>query len=364
MPSGPRYAARMVRNKPTRALLMAAAVSVGVPYAIEPQHAASAQEGSITREEARGLFDEALALEAAGDYTTALDKLQKAATYKRTPNIRYNIALCYEKLGRLVQALGEYRIALADAEADAAGSNVAKEIRRAIAALEPRIPTISIDGGESSVGATVTVDGKSVTAAEMAEGVVVDPGKRVVEAQMAGFKPFRQELDVAEGAREKVTIQLEKAEKPAVAPPAQPQQPENPAPTSETPVPTEPSGASTTATVGWVVTGLGVVSLGASGYFYARRSKAISDLEAVCGADKQSCPASSRTTYDGGKTDTLIGNTTLGVGAAALITGIILVVSGNASSSDQPGAPWVSKTIHVTTSPPGSWAGLGVDGRF
>ncbi len=312
------------------------------------------------------MFDEALALEAAGDYASALEKLQKAATYKRTPQIRYNIALCYEKLGRLVQALGEYRIALADAEADSGSARVAKEIRRAIESLEPRIPTIAIARGENSVGARVTLDGKELSASAMADGIAVDPGTHVVEAQMAGFKPFRQEIKVEAGAHEKVEIALERRKEPTAAqpsatPPADNDTLGNPA---SRPTPAyETSSMSTTTMAGWVLTGVGVASLGASGYFLSQRSKAISDLEAVCGADKQSCPASSKETYDKGKRDTLLANVTLGAGAASLITGVVLIISGNASGSESSG-PWVSKSVRLTTSPPGTLAGFGVDGHF
>jgi len=354
----------MVRKKRVVVWLIAAGVSLAAPCLLAPARHAHAQQASITRDQARALFDEALALEAAGDYNRALEKLQQAASYKRTPHIRYNIALCYEKLNRLVQALGEYRIALADAEADANGAKVAKEIRRAIDALEPRIPSIVITRGDNAIGATITIDGKDVDAAEMAQGAIVDPGTRVVEAQAPGFEPFRREVRVSEGAQEKIEVSLKPRTR--VAPPVATTSPdEKPGPSAEPPPAPEPSGTSATATAGWIVTGLGVVSLGASGYFYTRRSKAISDLESVCGADKSSCPASARDKYDQGKTDTLIANTTLGVGSAALLTGVILIISGSASSSEPSGSgTWVSRSVRVTPAPAGAWAGLGLDGRF
>ncbi len=330
-------------------------------------HQAAAQDAPITREQARALFDEALALEAAGNYSSAIDKLQQAATYKRTPNIRYNIALCYEKLGKLQQALGEYRIALADAEAESSGSKVAKESRRAIDALEPRIPTIIITLGENSAGATITLDGKDLDVGAAAQGVPVDPGSHVVDAQVAGFAPFHREIDVKEGAHETVDVALEQqkaAPEPAAALPAA--QNEAPPAEPETPEPApSPPGGSTTATVGWIVAGAGVVSLGVSGLFYARRSSAISDLEAACGADRQSCPSSAKDTYDSGKRDTTIANATLGVGVGALVTGLVLVASGHASMSEQARTGTsIGKSLRVTSSPPGTWAGLGLDGRF
>ena len=317
-----------------------------------------AQDQPITREEARASFDEALGLIAAGDYTAALDKLQRAAVYKRTPQLRSNIALCYEKLGRLVQALGEYRIALADAEPS---SDVAKEAQRAITALEPRIPTLAITLGENFAAAVVTVDGKATSLAAMEEGLAVDPGVRVVEAHLAGYANFRREVRLSEAEHETVEVQLVKRA-PVASPPASTPLPATTA-TVAPPAPSE--GRSVMTTAGWVVTGIGAASLGVSAYFYSRRASSISALEAVCGAGRKTCPASAHDTYTRGKSDTIIGNATLGLGLAGVLTGVILVLSGEASS-ERNGAPtvWTSKAIRVTPPPPGSWAGLGFDGSF
>ena len=56
---------------------------------------------------AREQFAQALSLQTAGDWAGALTLLKEVAAIKPTPQVRFNIALCEEKLGRLVAALGE-----------------------------------------------------------------------------------------------------------------------------------------------------------------------------------------------------------------------------------------------------------------
>ncbi len=94
-----------------------------------------AQAAELNKEQARALFQEALALVAAADYATALEKLQRVASYKRTPQVEFYIAVCHENMGKLVMALGEYRIAMADAST-AAVTDVVSEAAAAIEKLE------------------------------------------------------------------------------------------------------------------------------------------------------------------------------------------------------------------------------------
>ena len=107
----------------SRAWLVVAALSLAVVPPIIAPHEASAQQ-TIDAARARELFREATALMAGGDYASALSKLQQVASFKNTPQVRFNIGVCQEKLGRLVVALGEYRIAIADAEHDKKLKNV------------------------------------------------------------------------------------------------------------------------------------------------------------------------------------------------------------------------------------------------
>ena len=85
--------------------------------------------------------------------------------------------------------------------------------------------------------------------------------------------------------------------------------------------------------MGWIAGGVGIVGFATSAVFYAMRASDMSDLDAVCGRDRQNCPASARDQYDAGKRDTLIANIGLGVGFAGVVGAAVLLLVGSDSSS-------------------------------
>ena len=352
------------RLRSTRNWVLASSLALAVPAAVCPAHHAQAAE--ITKEQARALFQEALALVAAGDYATALDKLQQVASFKRTPQVVYYIAVCHEKTGKLVMALGEYRIALADGQA-AGAQDVVDEASAAIKNLEPRIPMLTIDKGEGAAAATILVDGKEIGDAAIGLPMPFDPGTRVVVAQASGYRPFRQEVKLAEGEKTAIEVSLKKRAPGAAVAPTPDSDGDDTAedPSASLDTKSLDEGSNTLA---WLTTGVGVVGLGASAYFFSQRSKAISDLDDACGSNKNACPASMESTYDDGKRDTLFANVALGVGVVGVATGIILFATSGSSSTeateqpkqpDQPGLAW-----RVVPSSPGSVAGVSLDARF
>ncbi|MCU0693664.1 MAG: PEGA domain-containing protein [Polyangiaceae bacterium] len=340
--------------------LLAACLLAAIPT-VAPS-AARAQE--LTAQQARSLFQEARALIAGGDYATALVKLERVATFKRTPQVVYYVGVCHEKTGKLVMALGAYRIALADAQA-AGTHEVVREAQASVARLEPRIPLLTLTKGQGAQAATIQVDGKEIGDAAMAEPMPLDPGTHVIEAHAQGFKPFRRETTLSEG--DKPSIEVALVEKTDDAPPA------SGADTTDAPTEGDNSSADLgqtaseagSSTLGWIVTGVGVAALATSGYFFAQRSSAMSDLDDQCGPDRDQCPASAKGTYDDGKKYTTLGNIALGVGAVGVVTGvIILVTSGGSSSEQEPSQLSRVASVRVLPCAQGSWAGLSLDGRF
>jgi hypothetical protein len=355
-----------------RGWLLGCVLALGtVPPALTYATALHADQPALDATRARELFREALALEAAGDYATALSKLQQVATFKTTAQVSFNLGVCHEKLGKLVVALGHYRIALADAEQDPALKKVATEASNAIAELEPKIPSLTIRRGANADDATVKVDGKEVVSAAIGSPMLVDPGTHNVEATASGFEPFKKQVKLGQGEKADLELALKPSSGGNPAPTTAPSASSAPTATAsasgdtQPPVPQPGSGGSSgLKAAGWVAIGVGVVGGVLSGVFYSKRSAAISDLNSMCGSDKQSCPESAHSKIDDGKTATLIGNIGLGVGAAGLVTGVILlVVASKGSSEPAPSAPAAAR-VRVVPSAPGSWAGLTLDTRF
>jgi len=355
-----------------RGWLLASIVALGtVPPALTYASTLHADQPKLDASRAREVFREALALEAAGDYAGALSKLMQVATFKSTAQVSFNIGVCNEKLGKLVVALGHYRIALADAEQDPALKKVAAEASSAIADLEPKIPSLTIKRGINADDATVTIDGKEVASAAIGSPMMLDPGTHNVEATASGFDPFKKQVKLASGEKSNLDIELTRNStvKPSPAPsssaPSTAPTTTSSAPSEDQPTAPQPasSGGSGMKVAGWLAIGIGVAGGITSGIFYAKRSSAISDLNGMCGADKQSCPDSARSKIDDGKSATLIGNIGLGVGVVGLVTGVILLAipnKGAAAASQPPSAA----RVRVVPSAPGSWAGITLDTRF
>jgi hypothetical protein len=263
---------------------------------------------------AREQFSQALALQTAGDWAGALALLKDVAAVKSTPQVRFNIALCEEKLGRLVAALGDYELAAADARAERA-EQVAEEVEARLENLRQRIPKLILRRGAGADAAIVAVDGVSVGDQVIGAPMPTDPGPHTVEARAPGYKPFRTAVRLAEQQTETVEITLE-----AEPPP---------------PPPVAPAGAppleGRSRLPGYVIGGIGVASLGASAVFLGLRAGKVSDLDEKC--QGLVCPPSAQADIDAGKTYSTLVNVTAIVGVAAVAGGLVLVLTSGPSKS-------------------------------
>jgi tetratricopeptide (TPR) repeat protein len=317
------------------ALLLACAVP-SLPAAALADEQSEPDAEALKR--AREQFSQALALQTGGNWAGALALLKEVAAIKSTPQVRFNMALCEENLGRLVAALGDYELAAADARAENA-EKVAEEVDGRLEALRQRIPRIVVQRGEGAEAASVSLDGVPIGDAVIGTPMPADPGPHVIEASAPGFAAFKRSLRIAERQTETVIIELEPLPK------------EEPAVTGPKVKPATSSGAG--RTVGFVLGGVGLASFAASGAFFYLRSTAIEDLDNACGSDRQSCPESS---VDQGKLYTTLGNVGLAVGAVGVGVGLVLILTGGSSTEEA--------SVSVSPSAVGSLAGATVSGRF
>lgn len=303
---------RMLTRGLAGALLLAV-TSLAWPDEARAQDAASAPSAEALKH-AREQFGQALALQTAGDWAGALNLLKEVAAVKSTPQVRFNMALCEERLGKLVAALGDYELAAADARAEKA-DQVAEEVERRLEALRQRIPKITVNRGSGAEAAIIALDGVSLGDQVIGTPMPTDPGPHTVEARSPGFKPFRQSLRLAEQQSESLEIVLE---------------PEPVPPPDARPLPaTKARGRS--PIYGYVVGGVGIASLGTAGLFWGLRADKINQLEKACPG--RQCPSTAQQSdIDAGRLYTTIANVTVAIGAAALATGVVLVLTSGPSS--------------------------------
>ncbi|MEO8800747.1 MAG: hypothetical protein ABI551_22850, partial [Polyangiaceae bacterium] len=160
-------------------------------------------------ENARKLFKQAEADEAAQRWDTALDELRRASAIKMTAGLRFHIALCENNLHRMAAALADYTAAdlLSKAENNA---EVEDAVRDPLADLRSRVPTLKLvppaDVGPNDL--QVKVDGTVVS--DLSEGLRLDPGTHTVEARSKGRGTFSKQLVLKERDVTTVQIQLPK----------------------------------------------------------------------------------------------------------------------------------------------------------
>ncbi len=288
----------------------------------------------------------------AGQYIEAADKFRFAAQVKNTPGLRYHIAFCLERVGRLLEADAEY----AQAEALLAGfgaADVAVLLPEARARVARSIPRLVIQA--LTPGAEVRVDGQVVNGAA---SVPLDPGPHQIKITAAGRETAHIELVLALGEQRPVSGALRETPAPPASAPA----------AAERPSSARPIVFWTAASVAIAGAGAGVVGL-------AVRQSAASDVtrygEAVdaasggndgaCNPEATSIPGaceqlqSAVSARDTGTTLIVAGFTTAAVGAAiAVITRFAL--------DDAPFQVTVSPSFAPNHAPVGGT--LGLSGQF
>ncbi len=297
-------------------------------------------------DKARDQFHQAIAAETAGNWPGALNLLREVANVKMTPQVRYNIALCEEHLGQLVAALGDYELALVDAQAVTA-DDVTSVVPQRIEALRARIPTVTLQKSGFAHTATVLLDGVKIGAAVAGTPMPIDPGAHVVDATARGFQAFSASFDIAERETKTVEIVLQPVAAPPPAASSAPSAAILPPAGAQSPTPRS-------NVVPYIVGGAGLASLAASSVFYLLRSGTMSDLDKVCGANRDDCPKNSETTFNRGKSYTTVANITLAVGVLALGAGTVLYFTN----------PSKPAALGVAPAAPDTSVGASFVGRF
>jgi hypothetical protein len=139
---------------------------------------------------ARRLFAEAGALEASGDWKGAAVKLREALAIKETPGLRYHLAHCEEQSGALVAASLEYARASELIAEGAQAPDVAQLLALADQRLAARIPKLVLRVPPDIKGASIEIDGQTVSPVVLTNAVPLDPGEHRVVARA----PNRAEL--------------------------------------------------------------------------------------------------------------------------------------------------------------------------
>lgn len=333
---------------------------------------ASAQEPTKAElAKARTLFHDGVALQSANNCAAALAKYKEVAQVATSPQVSFNTAECEARLGRLVSALGNYRLAARQA-ADtkrARDKDVLREVSGRIDELEARIPKLTIKRGSGSESATIELDGTEIGSSQLGLAIPVDPGPHQIVARVGAKQYLHETVTLVEKESKtfpvKISVAAEKIEQPAPEPVPDEPPPPPPPPPQASPVP-----GIVLTTVGGVALVTGLALLGPRG---ADASKLSTDCPTMV-----SCPAGDQGTYDQGRLFTGLTEVLVPVGVVAAVVGIVLIVRSGPAQSAKPSegdgdkkegdgakkdALW--RSLHVVAGAPGAnVGGLGLAGRF
>jgi tetratricopeptide (TPR) repeat protein len=302
---------------------------------------------------AEALFREGRRLLDEGRYDEACPKLAESHAQDPASGTLINLALCYEKQGRLATAWAHYRSAADLARKDGRADRVATADTK-IAELESRVPRLIVHAAEPRPGMEARWASIRISAAAFDTPIPLDPGTYVITVSALGYRDHVQTITVAE--KESRTLEI-----PALT--ALPSAPSNPPPAtavlapeaSPSTTPVEPqSTGSGPPVAGLVVGGIGLVALGVGTYFGLSSLEAYEEAEKAC-PTHHGCSEPARDARDEAETKAWISNISLGAGIIATGVGAWLVLG---AAGDKP------KTVSVHVAPVSSGAVIRVRGSL
>ena len=299
---------------------------------------ARAESSASQKAAAESLFDDGVRAMKAGRFADACSKLEDSERIDPGIGTLLYLGECYEKTGRTASAWATFREAASSAQAQGETERARIAGTRA-ERLQPGLSKLTVRVAPETAQLSslrVSRDNVSISATVFGVAIPVDPGKYHVAASADGYDNFEADVDVAPNADSKSLDipALKPAMKPAPAalgaPPAS-SAPAKQAPGIAAPPVTEsaPRAAHSSGlrTAAYISGAVGVVGLGLGSYFGVRAISKNSDAESHCPkGDRCDDPEGPRLTSQA-KNAAVASNITIALGAAFVVTGVVLYLS-------------------------------------
>ncbi len=195
-----------------------ACVLLAAPVAHADGNASETKEQAADR-----LFREATKLEDSGNYEAACPRLEQSNAVDPAIGTQFNLADCYEHLGKLGHALRMFRSVQAIAKA-AGKQQREMSARERADALEPRVPRLHIEvaPGADTPGLDIRADGATLTPDAWSAGLPLDTGTHTVSAAAPGRVGWSTSFEASRGGDLRVVVprlvEIVTQERPVVAP--------------------------------------------------------------------------------------------------------------------------------------------------
>jgi hypothetical protein len=279
------------------------------------QEPAQTPGGTDTRVLAEALFAAGRDLMKDGRIDEACEKFSESYRLDRAAGTLLNLAVCHKTQGRVASAWGEFRQAIAEARKDGRPDREALASEE-VAKLEPDLPSLSIAVRPDArvPGLDIELDGTELNGAAWGMELPIDPGVHQIVARAPTFLHVGKTITIEKGQHLTVTID-----------------PLIPAAGNATPAPFwNPRRA-----IGVVMAGAGLAMVGVGAYFGVSAIDEVGKSNDACPslAGQRRCTKAGTDAMDSARTDAWIADLGIGVGAAAILSGGILFLSGHGKES-------------------------------
>lgn len=298
-----------------------------------PAHAQDQQAENVAA--ARSLGIQGVQLADAGKCPEAIEKLSRAEALYHAPTILGRLGECQVTVGQIVLGTENLNRVVREqlpANAPKAFKSAQERAAKVLETALPRIAYLTVIVEPHEANASVSVGGAAVPSALIGAERPTDPGKHEVLATAPGYLDAKTDVELAEGARQAVTLKLTLDPNAPVTPPPVAATPV--AQTPNQPPPADKAEGGGTKTVGYILLGVGGVGL-ATG--------AITGMMALGKKNDLDCPNKKCTGAEADKLDSantlaLVSTIGVGVGVAAATVGVVLIATSGGKKDAPPTA--------------------------
>lgn len=256
---------------------------------------------------AEQLFNEGRIALDRRDYVTACKKFEESQRLDPAAGTLMNRATCEQRRGRIATAWQLWREALGQLDPN---DDRVRYARSQVQELEPRIPRLEIKAGAPfPPGVAVYRDGVLLGEGSINVPLRVDPGSHVIWVQMKGHTDQRYRIDLSEREQQEILVRVGAR------------------------LPQKESPAASSPTLGYVLAGLGLASIGGAVVTHVLMDQAKETVNTNC-PNKRCNEQGFAAVQDGKKL--LVANRILwGLGGTALVGGVALVLFESKSATDE-----------------------------
>jgi hypothetical protein len=322
-----------------------------------------ARADNLQTEKAVALFEEGRRLASETRYGEACERFQQSLSLAEGIGTRFNLADCWEHLGRTASAQALFA-QVAGRAAQSGQLDRAKLARERAAALEARVARLSIEVEEPSRGLTVRRNGMAVSESDWGKALPVDPGSYTIEATALHRIRFARSVQVPATASVVMVIVPK-----LVAPPQKTSSEADDEPRARgapsVPSPIEPAQQATERRLGPLgisLTALGVTGLAVGSVFLLKYRSANQDAKDICATSSVVCSRADIDRHEElvqdakqARVGTFVG---YGVGGTALAAALISYLFPSPNGAPDRGNLVLNPVIA------GGGAGLFASGRF